>query len=135
MNVDDQIKAEKLKLVPVLDPTQVTPASIDVDEQLLKLASNLKILTNLIFICGNEATRLEYEYNNKRFKQIDQIDNEKLTAIGIVKSDLLRYLKLMFAEDFKLFQEMSNKHNYFKDTHKTYFEWVNIYKKMRSVPQ
>lgn len=128
-----QIESRKKQLVEVADPTTVLKGSIEIDSELHKLAKNLKVLTDLEFIAGNESIRLEKEYNKKTMELAIELTVEKLEELAVVKSNKFKYIKFKLHQEESDMETMKAKHKYFKNMRETYTEWGNIYKKTRYV--
>lgn len=130
-----ELEAGQKRLVPVRDPITIQPASIDIDQELFKLAKNCKTLVSLECIAGIEAVRLEKEYNKSTYDQALEWNEMRLEEVGVVKSNKFKFIKTILGDQYALLEEMRLKHKYFRDMRETYVEWINVYKKTRSYEQ
>lgn len=129
------IDSKKKNLVPVADPQEVFKGSVEIDEQLHKLAKNLKILAELEYLAGTEMVRLEQIYNRKTMEMARELNSEKLEEIGVVKSNKFKFINASLHQEESDVESMRLKYKYFKDIRNTYVEWCNIYKKTRTVAE
>lgn len=129
------IEDKKKRLVQVADPQEVFKGSIEIDEQLHKLAKNLKILADLEYTAGVEKVRLEQIHNKKTMEMAKELTADKLEEIGVVKSNKFKFIAAALHQEESDVENMKLKHKYFRDIRETYIEWVNVYKKTRTVAE
>jgi len=127
------IDSKKKALVKVTDPTEIFKGMIEIDSELHKLAKNLKILAELEYLAGNEAVRLEQIVNQRTLELATEWTKDRLEEIGIVRSDKFKYVKSILNQEYTDLENMRLKYKYFKDIRDTYQEWINVYKKTRTV--
>lgn len=130
-NIFDEIQKRKQRIIPVSAPTQLKPGSIEIDHELFKLAENLKILNECIYLCGIETNRKKHDYQMRYLKELNKIDEEEMDNIGITKSLKDKVAKLRSSEDEKSYEKTKNQLKYFQGVYATYIEWMNLYKKVR----
>jgi len=130
-----EIESKKKNLVPIADPQEVFKGSIEIDEQLHRLAKNLKLLAELEYLAGQEMVRLEQIYNRKTMELARELTTDKLEEIGIVKSNKFKYINASLHQEEADVENMRLKYKYFKDIRNTYVEWCNIYKKTRTIAE
>lgn len=131
----EDIESRKKNLVMVADPQEVFKGSIEIDEQLHRLAKNLKILAELEYLAGTESVRLEQIVNQKTLENAQYWTKDKLEEIGIVRSDKFKYIKTILHQEYTDLESMRLKYKYFRDIRDTYIEWINVYKKTRTIAE
>ena len=119
----------KDELIIVKDPTSIAPGSIDIDEQLYKLAHNLRALAHLKFTAGTVVAQAEYQIASKSAAMAINITDDEMQ--GVVKSDKFKLIKYRLAELYRDAELARIKYRYLCDMWSTYHEWINIYKKSR----
>jgi hypothetical protein len=97
-----QLDSNEQELVTVNDPTSVHGATTDVDQELYKLMLNMQVLAELKKIAGEESVRLEQQYNKCALQYANTLTAERLTSLGIVRSDKFKYIKMLLHEKYAL---------------------------------
>ena len=134
-NALKQIESKRRQLVQVEDPTEIFKGMVEIDHEMHKLAKNLKILAELEYLAGNEKVRLEQVYNRKTMEMARQLNESELKKLGVVKSNKFKYISSALNQERADVDVMALKYKYFRDIRDTYIEWVNIYKKTRTVAE
>ena len=134
-NALKQIESKKRLLVQVADPTEVFKGSVEIDAELHKLSKNLKILAELEYLAGSEKVRLEQVYNKKTMELAKELSVDKLNDIGVVRSNKFKYIASVLNQERADVDTMALKYKYFRDIRDTYIEWINVFKKTRTVAE
>lgn len=129
-----QIDEKETTLMEVANPNHVQPASIEIDSQLGRLAHNLSVLAKVKLIAGTEYVWLDRLYKKRKMELSIELDDEKLKSLALVRSTKWDYIRAALYEESGVRDEMKAKVQYFSDMWETYREWVNIYKKIRDIP-
>lgn len=124
----------KMKLYEIEDPTKIDPASIQCDEVLNKIQHNLGVLTEMIQQVGQLVIELEHMVNNNLLLEMNKLTEEQLKKLAVPKSDKMRYARLLIADDIKNLDEAKNKRRWYENQLKVYYEFINILKKIRTIP-
>jgi hypothetical protein len=122
------------KLPVIADSLDVLSGSVEIDVELHKLGTALRVLTRLIYVSGKEEARLKNDYYKKKYELAIGLNKEKLDELGIVKSNKFEFIKSSLYNEMKLHDEMSAMRRRFENTFNTYQELIMIYKKTRTIP-
>lgn len=120
-------------MLKVADPIRLHPGSVDIDRELYKLAHNLNALTYHKAVVGQEVVDLDYKIANRSAELAELYTEEELARIGTVRSDKFKLIKYKLASLHAEAEKTRLKYKYYCDLWETYREWVNIYKKTRSL--
>lgn len=131
----DKIKTKVSELRDVKKPHEIKPGEVDIDMQLLLLATNLQVLDSLVYMSGNESTRLEYEFHKESLRLTTAITEEALVQLGIVKSDRFKHIKNLLAEHRRDWDMMKGKYQFFRGMKDTFVETIQVLKKVRILGQ
>jgi len=132
-NIIRELEEKESKLLEIKNPQDILAATVDVDMEMHKLAYNIKILSQLKRLAGEEAVRLEREYNKRTMEKAKELTEEQLKAMGIVRSDRFKLIKTMLYDEYADLENMRVKAKYFGDMRDTYIEWIMVYKKTRGI--